>query len=93
MLPSAEARVKSSCPRPRAQTCCSRRPARPKSASNAAESYLLAQHAVADAVEACAMAVLHGGAGLGKTYAVEDVLAAPDIARCGCRFRAVRPRG
>lgn len=43
------------------------------------ESYLLAQHAVADAVEACAMAVLHGGAGLGKTYAVEDALAAPDI--------------
>lgn len=43
------------------------------------ESYMLAQHAVADAVEACAMAVLHGGAGLGKTYAVEDALAAPDI--------------
>ncbi|MCA1677884.1 MAG: ATP-binding protein [Actinobacteria bacterium] len=43
------------------------------------ESYLLAQRAVADAVEACAMAVLHGGAGLGKTYAVEDALAAPAV--------------
>ena len=31
------------------------------------ESYLLAQRAVADAVEACAMAVLHGGAGLGRS--------------------------
>jgi len=34
---------------------------------------------VADAVEACAIAVLHGGAGLGKTYAVEGARAAPDI--------------
>jgi hypothetical protein len=39
------------------------------------ESYLFAQHAV----EACAMAVLHGGAGLRKTYAVDDALEAPDI--------------
>jgi len=36
------------------------------------ESYLLAQRAVADAVDANAMAVLHGDAGLGKTFAVED---------------------
>jgi hypothetical protein len=56
------------------------------------ESYMLAQHAVADAVEACAMAVLHGGADLGKTYAVEDAVASPRSARCGCRFRAVRHR-
>ena len=38
---------------------------------------MLAQHAAADAVEACAMAVLHGGASL--TDAVQDALAAPDI--------------
>lgn len=43
------------------------------------ESYLLAQRAVADAVEAAAMAVLHGSAGLGKTFAVEDALAAPAL--------------
>lgn len=43
------------------------------------ESYLLAQRAVADAVEASAMVVLHGGAGLGKTFAVEDALAAPAL--------------
>ena len=43
------------------------------------ESYLLAQRAVADAVDAGAMAVLHGDAGLGKTFAVEDALAAPDL--------------
>ena len=43
------------------------------------ESYLLAQRAVADAVDAGAMAVLHGEAGLGKTFAVEDALAAPQL--------------
>lgn len=43
------------------------------------ESYLLAQRAVADAVDASAMAVLHGAAGLGKTFAVEDALAAPAL--------------
>jgi DNA transposition AAA+ family ATPase len=43
------------------------------------ESYLLAQRAVADAVDANAMAVLHGDAGLGKTFAVEDALAAPRL--------------
>jgi hypothetical protein len=43
------------------------------------ESYLLAQRAVADVVEAGAMAVLHGDAGLGKTFAVEDALAAPQL--------------
>jgi hypothetical protein len=43
------------------------------------ESYLLAQRAVADAVDASAMAVLHGDAGLGKTFAVEDALAAPRL--------------
>jgi hypothetical protein len=43
------------------------------------DSYLLAQRAVADAVDAGAMAVLHGDAGLGKTFAVEDALAAPRL--------------
>jgi hypothetical protein len=43
------------------------------------DSYLLAQRAVADAVDANAMAVLHGDAGLGKTFAVEDALAAPRL--------------
>ena len=43
------------------------------------ESYLLAQRAVADAVDANAMAVLHGDAGLGKTFAVEDALTAPRL--------------
>jgi hypothetical protein len=43
------------------------------------ESYLLAQRAVADAVDAGAMAVLHGDAGLGKTFAVEDALAVPRL--------------
>jgi DNA transposition AAA+ family ATPase len=43
------------------------------------ESYLLAQRAVADVVDAGAMAVLHGDAGLGKTFAVEDALAAPQL--------------
>lgn len=43
------------------------------------ESYLLAQRAVQDAVDAGAMAVLHGEAGLGKTFAVEDALAAPQL--------------
>jgi hypothetical protein len=49
----------------------------PGAATLETESYLLAQRAVADAVEADAMAVLHGDAGLGKTFAVEDALAAP----------------
>lgn len=43
------------------------------------ESYLLTQRAVADAVDAGAMAVLHGSAGLGKTFAVEDALATPAL--------------
>lgn len=43
------------------------------------ESYLLAQRADADAVDANAMAVLHGDAGLGKTFAVEDALTAPRL--------------
>jgi len=43
------------------------------------ESYLLAQRAIADAVDAGAMAVLHGDAGLGKTFAVEDALAASQL--------------
>lgn len=51
----------------------------PNAATLETESYLLAQRAVADAVEAGAMAVLHGEAGLGKTFAVEDALAAPRL--------------
>jgi hypothetical protein len=51
----------------------------PGAATLETESYLLAQRAVADAVEADAMAVLHGDAGLGKTFAVEDALAAPAL--------------
>jgi len=38
------------------------------------EHYLLARRAVLDALERCAMAVIHGNAGLGKTYAVDDVV-------------------
>jgi hypothetical protein len=56
------------------------------------ESYLLAQRAVADAVDADAMAVLHGDAGLGKTFAVEDALAAPRYRFCVSRSRRARRR-
>lgn len=38
------------------------------------EHYLLARRAVLDAVESCAMAVIHGGAGLGKTFAVDELV-------------------
>ena len=38
------------------------------------EHYLLARRAVLDAVESCAMAVIHGSAGLGKTYAVDELV-------------------
>ena len=55
------------------------------------ESYLLAQRAVADAVDANAMAVLHGDAGLGKTFAVEDALTrAAAAAAVGSRSRRGR---
>jgi hypothetical protein len=36
------------------------------------EHYLLARRAVTDALVRCAMAVMHGNAGLGKTYAVDE---------------------
>lgn len=38
------------------------------------EHYILARRAVRDALELCAMAVVHGSAGLGKTYAVDELL-------------------
>jgi DNA transposition AAA+ family ATPase len=38
------------------------------------EHYLLTRRAVLDALELCAMAVVHGSAGLGKTYAVDELL-------------------
>jgi hypothetical protein len=57
------------------------------------ESYLLAQRAVADAVDTGAMAVLHGDAGLGKTFAVEDALTARGYRCCGSRSRRGRRRG
>ena len=39
------------------------------------EHYLLARRAVSDAIDKRAMAVIHGAAGLGKTYAVDDLAA------------------
>jgi len=44
-------------------------------ATLATEHLLLTRRAVRDAIERCAMAVIHGEAGLGKTFAVEDVVA------------------
>jgi DNA transposition AAA+ family ATPase len=38
------------------------------------EHYLLARRAVTDAVDRSAMAVIHGGAGLGKTYTVDELV-------------------
>jgi hypothetical protein len=43
------------------------------------EPYLLTRRAVSDAVDSCAMAVIHGEAGLGKTFAAEDALQAPRL--------------
>jgi DNA transposition AAA+ family ATPase len=43
------------------------------------EHYLLARRAVTDALERCAMAVIHGSAGLGKTYAVDELVEELDI--------------
>lgn len=44
-------------------------------ATLATEHLLLTRRAVRDAIERCAMAVIHGEAGLGKTFAVEDLVA------------------
>jgi DNA transposition AAA+ family ATPase len=43
------------------------------------EHYLLTRRAVTDAVERCAMAVIHGNAGLGKTYTVNELVDEHDI--------------
>jgi DNA transposition AAA+ family ATPase len=43
------------------------------------EHYLLARRAVIDAVEKRAMAVMHGSAGLGKTYTVDELVDELDI--------------
>lgn len=40
------------------------------------EAYALCQRAVADVIEAGAMGIVHGQAGAGKTFAVEDAVAA-----------------
>jgi DNA transposition AAA+ family ATPase len=38
------------------------------------EHYLLARRAVTDAIDRSAMAVIHGSAGLGKTYTVDELV-------------------
>lgn len=62
------------------------------------DSLLLVERAVGDLVDAAAMGVVHGGAGLGKTFAVERALrdtAATRMHRqcAGCPSPAAPPCG
>jgi DNA transposition AAA+ family ATPase len=53
----------------------------------ATEAFKLTRKAVADVYEAAAMGVIHGEAGLGKTFAVEEALGSwPDVESCWATF-------
>jgi hypothetical protein len=54
------------------------------------QDYALCQRAVRDVIEAGAMGVVHGQAGAGKTFAVEDAVAASGEAAVFLAF-AARP--
>jgi DNA transposition AAA+ family ATPase len=51
------------------------------------EPFLLARRAIVDLYEACAMGAIHGEAGTGKTYAIDDALRqAPELEACWITF-------